>query len=74
MLAYIVIFTGIGLFLGIFLKSEIAYIWLMILTIAWAFLMGPWAVATFIELALGIAIGQGIQQKVKVDKKEKLLA
>ena len=48
--------------LGLYLKEESSYIWIGIITIGWAFIMGPWAIATFIELAVGSAIGHNIRK------------
>jgi len=62
MLGFIIVFTVIGLLLGLFLKEESSYIWIGIITVGWAFVMGPWAIATFIELAVGSAIGQSMRK------------
>jgi hypothetical protein len=62
MLGFIIVFTVIGLLLGLFLEKESSYIWIGIITVGWAFVMGPWAIATFIELAVGSVIGQGIKK------------
>jgi hypothetical protein len=60
MLIYIIIFTVTGLLLGIFLKEKVAVSWIIIITVGWAFAMGPWAIATFIELGIGYSIARGI--------------
>jgi hypothetical protein len=61
MLGYIIVFTGLGFLLAIFLKNEVAYLWIGIITVGWAILMGPWAIATLIELSLGYSIGRGLR-------------
>ena len=55
-IAYIITFVVLGFVLGYFLEEGAAYGWIIVITIGWAFVMGPWAVATFIELAIGYAI------------------
>lgn len=61
MIGFIITFVVIGIALGYFLKKEVSFLFIGIITIAWAFLMGPWAVATLIELSLGYAIGEGMR-------------
>ena len=61
MIGYIVVFVIIGISLGFYLKKEASYLFIGIITIAWAFVMGPWAVATLVELSLGHAIGQSMR-------------
>ena len=63
MLGFIIVFTVIGLLLGLFLKDEVSYIWIGVITIGWAFVMGPWAIATFLELALGNVIGKSMREQ-----------
>jgi hypothetical protein len=62
MLGFIIVFITIGLLLGLFLKEGSLYIWIGIITIGWAFIMGPWAIATFVELAIGSTIGQSMRK------------
>ena len=67
MIEYIVLFIGLGFFLGLFLEEEMAMGWIIVLTIGWAFIMGPWAIATFVELFLGFSIAKGMRrQKTKL--------
>jgi len=56
-LGFIVLFLIIGFFIGLLAKEEVAYGLILIITIAWAFIFGPWAIATFIELAIGYSLG-----------------
>ena len=57
-LGFIVLFLIIGFLIGLFAREEgVAYGLILIITIAWAFIFGPWAIATFIELAIGYSLG-----------------
>lgn len=57
-LGFIVLFLTIGYFIGKNTEDEgVAYGLILIITIAWAFFYGPWAIATFIELIIGYIVG-----------------
>jgi hypothetical protein len=58
---YIIIFTIIGFVMGIFVKDDNLSIGLIIIiSVLWWFAMGPWAIATFIELILGYSLSKKI--------------
>ena len=57
MLFYAVTFCVIGAVLGVVLKNfKKALAVIVIISLCWAFVFGPWALATFIELMLGYAV------------------
>jgi len=57
-LGYLILLVVAGFLIGLFVRDEgIAWIIIIITTVVWAFIFGPWAIATFFELSLGYAIG-----------------
>ncbi len=60
--AFIIIFIIIGLILGVIIEdANKAIVAIIIISILWAFVFGPWAIATFIELL----IGYNLMKKIK---------
>ncbi len=57
-IAFIIVFIVVGLIMGLVLDENIAIIGIVIISVLWAFAMGPWAIATLIELSLGYAIAK----------------
>ena len=57
-IAFIITFIVVGLIMGFVLNENIAIIGIVIISVLWAFVMGPWAIATLIELSLGYAIAK----------------
>lgn len=55
---FIIVFTIVGLIMGFVLEENIAIISIIVISVLWAFVMGPWAIATLIELSLGYAIAK----------------
>ena len=55
-LMYFIIFVVIGGVIRIPLDEEKAFPAMLLITVVWFFIMGPWAVATFVELILGYSI------------------
>ena len=57
-LGFIIFFTILGFLIALFTKSKVdAYTFIISISILWIFIMGPWAIATFIELVIGYTIG-----------------
>ena len=66
MLEFFIIFTVTGYLLGIVIqKHDMVIIAIVIISILWAFAMGPWAIATFIELMLGYGVYRSTQENKK---------
>jgi len=58
-IGFIILFTIIGFILGVVIKSDNTAIGaIIIMSVLWAFAMGPWAIATFIELLLGYSLAR----------------
>lgn len=54
MLTFFIIFLVVGLILGVIVEdTKIAAILIIIISITWAFIFGPWAFLTFLEVTLG---------------------
>ena len=61
-IGFIVIFTIIGFIIGVVIKDDnTAMGVIIIMSILWLFAMGPWAIATLIELSLGFAIAKNMK-------------
>lgn len=61
MLFYIIVFLGLGFAIGLFIKeTSSAIIAIIVISIVWAVVFGPWAVAAFIELLIGYAVAKSI--------------
>lgn len=66
MLFYFIIFCIIGFVLGVVIKNiKIALGIVAAITLCWTFAYGPWALATFFELILGVAVGRVVMKEVK---------
>jgi len=62
-LGFIVLLVVVGFFIGLLVEDEeTAFGIILVITIIWAFMFGPWAVATFIELIVGYSIGLGLSR------------
>lgn len=60
-IGFIVIFTIIGFVIGVVVKDDnTAMGAIIVMSILWAFAMGPWAIATFIELLIGYSLARKI--------------
>lgn len=61
MLFYMVIFLSLGVAIGLSIKQiSIGIISIVVITIGWYFVYGPWAIATFIELLIGYAVAKNV--------------
>lgn len=58
---YFIMFLIVGMILGYLLDDKSAIMAIVIISVLWAFIFGPWALATFIELLLGY----GLVKKLK---------
>lgn len=60
MIEFFIVFTSIGMFLGYLWGNEesesIAFTLIGLVSFAWVFIAGPWAIATLFELILGYNI------------------
>ncbi|MGI2185115.1 hypothetical protein [Shewanella oncorhynchi] len=66
MLFYTIVFVIIGFALGAFIKdSRSAIIAIVAISVVWALVWGPWAVAAFIELLVGYYIAKNVSDKPK---------
>lgn len=64
MLLYFAIFCTTGFFIGITLKNpKIAIAIIVIITLCWGLVFGPWALATFLELILGYAAANSAKRQ-----------
>ena len=43
-----------------------------IITLCWAFIYGPWALATFIELMMGYAVAKEIRKHMGGEKSQRM--
>jgi len=60
-IGFIIVFTIIGFIIGIVIKDDnTAMSAIIAMSILWAFAIGPWAIATFIELLLGYSLARKI--------------
>lgn len=58
---YFIMFLIVGMILGYLLDDKSAIMAIVIISVLWAFIFGPWGLATFIELLLGY----GLVKKLK---------
>ena len=66
MLFYLVTFCTIGFFIGVIIRnSKIAIAIIVVITLCWALVFGPWALATFLELLLGYVGANSIKRAKK---------
>lgn len=62
-LGFIVLLVVVGFFIGLLVEEEeTAFGIILVITIIWAFIFGPWAIATFIELLVGYGIGLSLSR------------
>ena len=62
-IGYIIAFIIVGFTFGIVIKNDNTAIGAIIaMSILWGFAMGPWAIATFIELLLGYSLAKKMSQ------------
>ena len=60
-IAYIITFIIVGIIIGFAFEESIATITIIVISVLWAFVMGPWAIATLIELSIGYALAKKIK-------------
>ena len=66
MLFYFVVFCAIGFVIGLTVKNiKVAVAAIVILSLCWALVYGPWALATFIELMIGYSVAKVVQKELK---------
>ncbi len=66
MLFYFIIFCIVGFILGIVINNIKVVLGIVAaITLCWTFAYGPWALATFIELMLGVAVAKIVMKEVK---------
>ncbi|MBQ4076996.1 MAG: hypothetical protein IJD65_04905 [Mailhella sp.] len=57
MLFYLLCFCGLGFALGVIVENrKLALSAIILISLGWAFVYGPWAIATFVELLVGYAV------------------
>lgn len=61
-IGYIIVFIVVGLIIGYALEEKTAIISIVVISILWAFVMGPWAIATLIELSLGYVLAKKMKE------------
>jgi len=61
-------FIAIGFVLRLFLEPVVSVFIIILITIGWGFVFGPWSILTFIELM----IGWGLIQAASNAKEEKI--
>ena len=62
-IGYIIVFIIVGFIIGIVIKNDNTAIGaIIVMSILWGFAMGPWAIATFIELLLGYSLSKKMSQ------------
>ena len=77
MLGFFIMFFIVGVILGIILEEKQGIIAIIIISILWMFVYGPWAIATLIELLLGFFLVKKLNKKIDSvsdeSKKEELI-
>jgi len=63
-IAFIITFIVVGIIMGSVLEEGTAVTGIIIISVLWAFIMGPWAIATFIELMLGYMIALKLRANI----------
>ncbi len=62
-LGFIILLVMVGFFIGLLAKDEeTAFGIIFVITIIWGFMFGAWAIAAFIELFVGYAIGSSLSK------------
>lgn len=61
MIFYFVVFVVVGFVIGLFANESIVAILIIGLSIAWAFVFGPWAIAAFVEMFIGCYFAKKIR-------------
>lgn len=65
MLFFAVVFVILGLIIGSMLKEEsVAITSILVITVIWAFVYGPWAIATLIELIVGYSLAKSMKARL----------
>ncbi len=65
MLYFTILFVCIGLGLGLFgFEKETAGTCIVVISVLWFFVWGPWAVATFIELVIGYSLASSFKKAI----------
>ena len=65
MIFYFVIFCVAGFIIGILLKNfKVAMLVIALISLCWAFVYGPWALATFVELMVGYAVAKVVAKEM----------
>lgn len=64
-IGFMIVFIVVGLIMGYALQEKNAIVGIVIISILWAFIMGPWAIATLIELSLGYVLAKKIKESKK---------
>jgi len=60
-IGFIIVFMIIGFIIGVVIKNNNTAVGaIVVISILWAFAMGPWAIATFIELLIGYSLARKI--------------
>ena len=66
MLFYFIIFCTIGGIIGVVVKNfKVALGVIGAITLGWAFVYGPWALVTFIELTVGYTVAKTVIKEIK---------
>ena len=64
MFMYFVLFTVVGLIVGLVLPKNVAAICYVLVAVVWATMYGPfWAIISLVEMGLGYALAIGIKAK-----------
>ena len=63
MLEFFIMFLIVGALIGFILDEKTAITSIVIISILWLFIYGPWAVATFFELLLGYGLAKKLSNK-----------
>ena len=59
---YFIMFFFIGFIIGFIIYDDsVAIGSIVVISVLWGFIMGPWAIATFIELLLGYGVVRKFQ-------------
>ena len=67
MLAFIIVFVIVGIVIGLTTSdsnglTDQSFIIIIAISVLWLFIAGPWAIATFIELGIGLAIADAFKR------------
>ncbi|SMP86074.1 hypothetical protein SAMN06313540_10226 [Epsilonproteobacteria bacterium SCGC AD-308-E02] len=63
-ISFIIIFIVLGYIIGLIQRDDSAAVGtIIVISVLWAFVMGPWAIATFIELYIGYSLARATKKK-----------